>query len=192
MLAVIFLASVAVLPVSGWITATKPSQLGPRSIKASSRGAVIQRQHRNNDRRRFKSFVSSSLQVTSDEASSISTIDLGSSGKDNSPEDHERIGQELAESIERWLNSEWYPQEIHKMMGLSAKRSYIECRMSDPPQNDVMDILMKISLDLSDDWEEKYDADAFINPYDVGNYAADWLTKTLTDTEGCECSSELF
>eukprot|EP00529_Nitzschia_sp_RCC80_P036332 CAMPEP_0113459400 /NCGR_PEP_ID=MMETSP0014_2-20120614/10432_1 /TAXON_ID=2857 /ORGANISM="Nitzschia sp." /LENGTH=170 /DNA_ID=CAMNT_0000350981 /DNA_START=237 /DNA_END=746 /DNA_ORIENTATION=- /assembly_acc=CAM_ASM_000159 len=121
--------------------------------------------------------LSSSSSSASD--GSISTIDLSSGGtKDETPEHHERVGQQLAESIQRWLDSEWFPQDIHLQMGLSAKQSYVECRTSDPPQHDVMDILMKISLDLSDDWEEKYDAEAFINPYDVGNYAADWLTKT--------------
>jgi hypothetical protein len=116
----------------------------------------------------------------------ITTIGL----RPQTDEEHEQIGQELADSIIRWLDSEWFPQEIHVQMGLSAKRSYIECRSAN--ENDVMDIMMKISLDLSDDWHERFDADAFINPYDVGNYAADWLTKKLTDIEGCECTSELF
>ena len=138
-------------------------------------------------------FSSPLLLSSSGSDGSISTIDLSSGGtKNETPEHHERVGQQLAESIQRWLDSEWFPQDIHLQMGLSAKRSYVQCRTSDPPQHDVMDIMMKISLDLSDDWEEKYDAEAFINPYDVGNYAADWLTKTLTDVEGCECTSELF
>lgn len=116
----------------------------------------------------------------------IQTIDLSTGQLDSN---HDVVGQELAESIVRWLDAEWMPQEVHSRMAMSAKNSYIRCRESGT--SDVMDIMMQISTDLDSDWMELYDADAFVNAWDVGNYAADYLTKK-SGNEGCACSSELF
>ena len=73
-------------------------------------------------------------------------------------------------------------------MAESAKRSYINCR--EAGRDEVMDILMQVSDDLSADWE-KYDADAFVNAWDIANYVADYLTKA-SGNEGCECSEAII
>ena len=102
--------------------------------------------------------------------------------------DHEAEGTMLAESIARWLDQEWIPQEVHIKMGESAKASYIQMR--EAGEDDVMDIMMQISGDLEKNWQE-YDADAFVNAYDIANYASDYLVKR-SGGESCACSSEIF
>jgi hypothetical protein len=115
----------------------------------------------------------------------VQTIDLGDS---NLSDNHEEEGQLLAESIQKWLDFEWYPQEVHLKMGESAKASYIRCR--EAGKSDLMDVMMEISTDLDVNWAE-YDKDAFVNAWEIGNYSADYLTKK-SGNEGCECSSEIF
>lgn len=83
---------------------------------------------------------------------------------------------------------QWMPQEVHVQMANSAKKSYIEMRESG--KEDLMDIMMQISTDLDQNWQE-YDKDAFVNAWDIGNYCADYLTKK-SGNEGCECSSQVF
>ena len=102
--------------------------------------------------------------------------------------DHEAEGTMLAESIARWLDQEWIPQEVHIKMGESAKKSYI--KMREAGEDDVMDIMMQISGDLEKNWQD-YDADAFVNAYDIANYASDYLVKR-SGGETCACSSEIF
>lgn len=80
-------------------------------------------------------------------------------------ENHEEEGTLMAESITKWLDDEWIPQDVHIRMAESAKKSYITCRESG--QNDVMDVLMAISNDLEANWQA-YDADAFVNAWDIG------------------------
>mmetsp|Transcript_13811 Transcript_13811/g.33433 ORF Transcript_13811/g.33433 Transcript_13811/m.33433 type:complete len:151 (+) Transcript_13811:131-583(+) len=103
-------------------------------------------------------------------------------------EDHEEEGMLMAESITKWLDDEWIPQEVHIQMAESAKKSYIACRESG--QDDVMDILMAISNDLEASWQD-YDADSFVNAWDIGNYASDYLIKR-SGNEGCECSAAIY
>lgn len=80
------------------------------------------------------------------------------------------------------------PQEVHVQMAESAKQSYITTR--EEGKDDIMDIMMQVSGDLDNNWK-KYDKDAFVNAWDIGNYVADYLTKR-SGNEGCECSSEIF
>ena len=103
-------------------------------------------------------------------------------------DDHEKEGQLMANSIIAWLDAEWIPQQVHIDMAESAKRSYIQCRESD--QSDVMDIMMQISNDLDENWV-KYNDDAFINAWDIGNYCSDYLV-LRSGNEGCGCASEIF
>lgn len=81
------------------------------------------------------------------------------------------------------------PQQVHVDMAESAKQSYVTCR-TELGKDDVMDIMMKVSSDLDDNWN-LYDKDAFVNAWDIGNYVADYLTKR-SGSEGCECSSKIF
>jgi hypothetical protein len=123
--------------------------------------------------------------ATGDEPSAVTTIDLTGGTLDGN---HQVEGKKLAESIVRWLDAEWMPQEVHLRMAESARASYVRCRESG--KTDVMDIMMEIATALDDNWQE-YDADAFVNAWEVGNYCADYLTKK-SGNEGCECSSEIF
>lgn len=113
----------------------------------------------------------------------IQTVDL--SGIED---DHEKEGQLMADSIVAWLDSEWLPQQVHIDMAQCAKKSYIECR--EAGQNDVMDVMMQISNDLDSNWA-KYNDDAFVNAWDIGNYCSDYLVQR-SGNEGCQCSSEIF
>ena len=80
------------------------------------------------------------------------------------------------------------PQDVHKQMGDSAKKSYIQCRESGDA--DVMSIMMTVGNDLEANWE-KYDDDAFNGAWDVANYVSDYLTKRA-GKEGCSCNAEVF
>jgi hypothetical protein len=113
----------------------------------------------------------------------IQTVDLSSID-----DDHEKEGQLMADSVTAWLDAEWIPQQVHIDMAGSAKKSYIQCRESG--QNDVMDVMMQISNDLDNNWA-KYNDDAFVNAWDIGNYCSDYLVKR-SGNEGCECSSEIL
>jgi hypothetical protein len=124
--------------------------------------------------------------ATASDDSGVKTIDL--SVGELADGNHEEVGQQMAESIIRWLDSEWMPQEVHVSMAESAKQSYIQCRESG--QHDVMDIMMCISQTLDSNWQE-YDADAFVNAWEIGNYCSDYLV-SVSGNEGCECSSEIF
>jgi hypothetical protein len=73
-------------------------------------------------------------------------------------------------------------------MGESAKSSYIAMR--EAGKDDIMDIMMEIASKLDQNWQE-YDQDAFVNAWDVGNYASDYLVQR-SGNEGCQCSSEIF
>ena len=117
----------------------------------------------------------------------VQTVDLSAAGGKLS-DDHDAEGQLMANSVIAWLDSEWIPQEVHVKMAESAKTSYVRCRESDT--NDVMDIMMQISTDLDANWA-KYNDDAFVNAWDIGNYCSDYLIKR-SGAESCECSSEIF
>jgi len=125
------------------------------------------------------------LMLADNTSSGVQSIDLGG-GRMN--ENHEEEGQLMANSIVAWLDAEWIPQQIHIKISNSAKKSYIQCRESN--KTDVMDIMMQISTDLDENWEE-YNKDAFVNAWDIGNYCSDYLIKK-SGNEGCECASEIF
>mmetsp|Transcript_34759 Transcript_34759/g.41578 ORF Transcript_34759/g.41578 Transcript_34759/m.41578 type:complete len:188 (-) Transcript_34759:405-968(-) len=101
---------------------------------------------------------------------------------------HEEEGSRLAVSIAGWLDEEWMPQEVHVKMGESAKRSFVSARESG--ENTIAPIMMKVAGDLEDNWAE-YDADAFVNAWDIGNYVADYLMDRVGN-EGCGCSAKIY
>jgi hypothetical protein len=84
--------------------------------------------------------------------------------------------------------SQWIPQEVHVRIGESAKASYIAMR--EEGKDDLMDIMMEISSNLDQNWKE-YDEHAFVNAWDIGNYASDYLVQR-SGNEGCQCSSQIF
>ena len=103
-------------------------------------------------------------------------------------QDHQVEGTLMAKSIAAWLDAEWMPQEVHVQMAESAKQSYIQCR--EAGEGEIMSIMMQIANDLEKDWR-LYDADAFVNAWDVSNYVSDYLTQK-SGAEGCECSNKIY
>ena len=101
--------------------------------------------------------------------------------------DHEAVGETMAKSVAAWLDAEWMPQEIHVRMGMSVKSSYISCRGGG--MDDVAQIMTQVTDDLYDRWSE-YNADAFVNAWDVGNYVADYLI-AKSGSETCGCSTKI-
>jgi len=102
--------------------------------------------------------------------------------------DHEEEGERMSKSIAGWLDVEWMPQEIHRQIGQSAKATYIESRESG--ENEIMNIMTDVVDVLEKDWR-KYDKDAFVNAWDIGNYVADYLHSRL-GVEDCGCSATIF
>lgn len=104
-------------------------------------------------------------------------------------DDHEAEGTKMAKSITAWLDAEWMPQQVHVEMAESAKASYIKCREDGVVE--IMCIMMAIADDLNEVWFEKYDADAFVNAWDISNYVSDYLTH-ISGSETCECSNKIY
>lgn len=116
----------------------------------------------------------------------VESFDLMSNTKLS--ENHEDVGQELAESVQRMLDNEWMPQEIHFKMGQIVKMSYMQCRQSG--QSDLMTIMTTVADNLNAHWHE-YDAETFVNAWDIANYVSDWLV-FQTGAEGCECANKIY
>lgn len=102
-------------------------------------------------------------------------------------EDHEAVGEMMAKSVAAWLDAEWMPQEVHVKMGSSVKNTYVTCRSKGIEE--VAEIMTQVTDDLYDRWSE-YDADAFVNAWDVGNYVADYLIEK-SGSETCGCSTKI-
>lgn len=102
-------------------------------------------------------------------------------------EDHEAIGDELARSVQRWLDNEWMPQDVHLLMGQSCKKSYVTCR--EAGVDDLMTIMTTVADNLTNQWAE-FDKDAFVGAWDITNYVSDFLL-TRAGLEGCDCSATL-
>ena len=94
---------------------------------------------------------------------------------------------EVAQSVAAWLDEEWMPQEVHVKMGTSVKNTYVACRGKGV--GEVADIMTQVTDDLYERWSE-YDADAFVNAWDIGNYVADYLI-AKSGSETCGCSTKI-
>ena len=116
------------------------------------------------------------------DAAGVQLVSLAGLGND-----HEAVGETMAKSVAAWLDAEWMPQEIHVKMGLSVKNSYVSCRGRG--MEDVAQIMTQVTDDLYDRWSE-YNADAFVNAWDVGNYVADYLI-AKSGSETCGCSTKI-
>lgn len=103
-------------------------------------------------------------------------------------DNHDEVGQELADSLQRMLDTEWMPQEVHARMAASVKQSYVNCRESG--EADLMAIMTTTADDLMEKWNE-YDKDAFVNAWDISNYVSDFLT-SKTGVQGCECTQKIY
>lgn len=102
-------------------------------------------------------------------------------------DDHEQVGENMGKSLAAWLDEEWLPQEIHVKMGISVKNTYVKCRTEG--KDDVAEIMTQVTDDLFENWAE-YNADAFVNAWDLGNYVADYLI-AKSGSETCGCSTKI-
>lgn len=123
-----------------------------------------------------------SLQSSND--GSVQAIRLDALG-----DNHEDVGTAMGTSVRRWLDAEWMPQKIHAQIGDSCAASYVTCRR-EKETDDIMTIMTQVADDLTEVWYEKFDQDAFVNPWDIANYVSDYLTKQ-SGNEGCECSATI-
>ena len=115
---------------------------------------------------------------TESDAGGIQMVSLKSLG-----DDHEAVGESMANSLAAWLDDEWMPQEVHIRMGASVKRTYVTCRTNGV--DDIATIMTDVTDDLYAKWAE-YNADAFVNAWDCGNYVADYLiAKSGGETAAC-------
>lgn len=101
---------------------------------------------------------------------------------------HEEMGQELADSLQRMLDTEWMPQEVHMRMAASVKTSYVECR--EAGEADLMAIMTATADDLTAKWKE-YDKDAFVNAWDISNYVSDFFASKIGG-QSCECTQKIY
>lgn len=122
--------------------------------------------------------------LLAESSSNVDTIKLDGLG-----DDHSQVGAELGASVQRWLDSEWMPQDIHVQIGDSCAATYVACRTT-RNTDCIMTIMTQITDDLMDDWYEKYDQDAFVNAWDIANYVSDYLTQKAGN-ESCECSAPI-
>jgi len=83
---------------------------------------------------------------------------------------------------------QWMPQAVHKSIGDVAGQIYIDSRNSG--EVEIMSIMMSISETLDSMWIERKFDDSFVNAWNVGNYASDYMMKR-SGIEGCECNSEI-
>ena len=134
----------------------------------------------NNNSSRRKSALR--LDATIDEDNGVQLISLAGLG-----DDHDEVGEAMALSVAAWLDVEWMPQEVHVRMGSSVKNSYVTCRSKGI--DEVAEIMTKVTDDLYERWAE-YNADAFVNAWDVGNYVADYLI-AKSGSETCGCSTKI-
>lgn len=124
----------------------------------------------------------SQTKLRADGSNGVELISLESLG-----DDHEAVGANMGKSLALWLDEEWIPQEVHQKMGSSVTKTYIECRTKGV--DDVSAIMTQVTDDLYENWSE-YNADAFVNAWDIGNYIADYLI-AKSGSETCGCSAKI-
>lgn len=123
------------------------------------------------------------ISVPTSRSMAVDALSLESLGND-----HAATGQALKRSVQKWLDTEFIPQQVHVQMAESCEKSYLASRLSG--NDDLMTVMIQVAEDLLATWKE-YDDDAFVNAWDISNYVSDYLT-AQTGNEGCECSSKLY
>lgn len=112
--------------------------------------------------------------------------------------DYEQEGQGLADSIAAWLDQEWMPQEVHMRVGLCAKESLLNTLETKGNAVEVSDVMISIVDALYERWNDDCDGDneafsenMFVNAWDVGNYASDYLMQRILNIESCACNTAI-
>ncbi|KAL7430466.1 hypothetical protein ACHAXH_002019 [Discostella pseudostelligera] len=154
------------------------------SLLGSSLGFGINGSGRENVnlRRIDNAILFAAADAETNDVGGVVLVSLAGLGKD-----HELVGENMAKSVAAWLDAEWMPQEVHVKMGTSVKNTYISCR--NKGMDDVAEIMTQVTDDLYARWTE-YNADAFVNAWDIGNYVADYLI-AKSGSETCGCSTTI-
>lgn len=102
----------------------------------------------------------------------------------SSLEDFNADGLFLKESITRWLDLEYIPQECHTRIGDRVSQIYCDRRIQGI--TDLGELMMDVGTSL-----ESFDMEkAFVNPWDVANKVADFLMFRM-NRELCDCSGDV-
>lgn len=118
----------------------------------------------------------------------LQPLQVESFSLDTLSDDHETIGSELASSMQRMLDTEWMPQQVHSQVSERIKQTYIRCRENG--EDDLMAVMTEAADDLSEHWKE-YDKDMFVGVYDLANYMSDYLI-TKSGEDGCSCTQKIY
>ena len=98
--------------------------------------------------------------------------------------DFNEVGIFLGNSIQKWLDDEYIPLNVHKVIGDNVKQTYLFQRIAGV--NDLGEMMMDIGTSL-----ETVDMnEAFVNAWDVANKVSDLLMIKL-DRELSACSGDL-
>jgi hypothetical protein len=181
-LILLLLAASSLLVIKAWVLSSSSSSVSrPRRLVSRVAAAAFSKRNSQQQQRQASSRTSLNM---------VESIALGSeASRLANVTDHDQVGQEMAGSIQRWLDAEWMPQDIHVRMGESCRRSYVKCRV-ELQTDDLMTIMMQVADDLQKDWNRDYNADAFVNAWDVANYVSDYLT-AKSGIPGCECNAKI-
>jgi len=101
--------------------------------------------------------------------------------------DHAAEGRNMGLSVARHLDIEWMDQEVHDRLGDAVAELYAEAREGD--EQDVGAVMVFIADGLEKRWS-KFNDDAFVNAWDIGNYISDYLISMVSD-DGCACNSPI-
>lgn len=124
-------------------------------------------------------FSASSTKLNAIEVPSLDALD----------DNHEKEAARLAQSISGWLDREWYPQEVHLQMATCVEKTFLKARSEG--ETEIMNVMTDVVDDLVKNWP-KYDKDAFVNAWDIGNYVSDYLHLRLDPEGDCGCSANIF
>lgn len=171
--------------VSGWVATSRSCGkslsygLGKQSwAAASSSGNIFDGQQYKRNTMQSKQYSSTVL------FSGVESFTLEALGPD-----HDSVGQELADSLQEMLDTEWMPQGVHGEVAMNVKETYISCRRNG--EDDLMTIMMTTASNLTDKWTDEWESDMFVNVWDIANYVSDYLT-TKAGSDGCECTQKIY
>eukprot|EP00747_Dinoflagellata_sp_TGD_P072513 gnl/TRDRNA2_/TRDRNA2_157512_c0_seq5.p1 gnl/TRDRNA2_/TRDRNA2_157512_c0~~gnl/TRDRNA2_/TRDRNA2_157512_c0_seq5.p1 ORF type:complete len:277 (+),score=23.72 gnl/TRDRNA2_/TRDRNA2_157512_c0_seq5:99-929(+) len=144
--------------------------------EAGSRGGIGIRSccHSRSSTLRSAAVDPSNCKDVRDEA--LSVVELPPFGEDDE--------KWLAFMIARYLDDEWTPLPVHEKIGEAAAQVYSEAR--DAGLDDLTEILTQMFFGLEPIWNESGFDESFVGPFDVSNYAAEFLM-ARTGSDGCKC-----
>ena len=101
------------------------------------------------------------------------------------------LSESLSDTITSWLDTTYLPQEIHKKIAETSSSAVTEV-ISKSEDVDVTDAMLFVIESLEKRWDE-VNADAFVNPFDVGCFVSEFLIAVVDFDEektGSECENK--